>query len=181
MIRPTPRSTRTDTLFPYTTLVRSASRNSFVTEVFRLRHIDAASAVQTCALPICKEGSITANRAANSLVVADYADNIQRVRALITRIDRTNDTTEIVALKNAGAREVAESLQQLAGGSGGAAGANGGATVGSGVVAVAIDSSNSIALRGVPAGVTRLASLARELDHQAASGTEIREMGRAPV
>src|SRR3546814_12830684 len=70
------------------------------------------------------EGSITANRAANSLVVADYADNIQRVRALITRIDRTNDTTEIVALKNAGAREVAESLQQLAGGSGGAAGAN---------------------------------------------------------
>src|SRR3546814_10525321 len=105
------------------------------------------------------EGSITANRAANSLVVADYADNIQRVRALITRIDRTNDTTEIVALKNAGAREVAESLQQLAGGSGGAAGANGGATVGSGVVAVAIDSSNSIALRGDPAGVTRLASL----------------------
>src|SRR3546814_20876555 len=144
MIRPTPRSTRTDTLFPYTTLVRSASRNSFVTEVFRLRHIDAASAVETLKPLVSKEGSITANRAANSLVVADYADNIQRVRALITRIDRTNDTTEIVALKNAGAREVAESLQQLAGGSGGAAGATGGAPGGSGVVPVALGSSHSL-------------------------------------
>src|SRR3546814_14978147 len=78
-------------------------------------------------------------------------------------------------------RSVAESLQQLAGGSGGAAGANGGATVGSGVVAVAIDSSNSIALRGDPAGVPRLASLARELDHQAASGTEIRVLSLKPA
>src|SRR3546814_10583958 len=73
---------------------RAASRNSFVTEVFRLRHIDAASAVETLKPLVSKEGSITANRAANSLVVADYADNIQRVRALITRIDRTNDRTE---------------------------------------------------------------------------------------
>src|SRR3546814_2268025 len=99
MIRPTPRSTRTDTLFPYTTLVRSASRNSFVTEVFRLRHIDAASAVETLKPLVSKEGSITANRAANSLVVADYADNIQRVRALITRIDRSEEhTSELQSL-----------------------------------------------------------------------------------
>src|SRR3546814_13960882 len=93
------RATRTYTLFPDTTLSRA------VTEVFRLRHIDAASAVETLKPLVSKEGSITANRAANSLVVADYADNIQRVRALITRIDRTNDTTEIVALKNAGRSE----------------------------------------------------------------------------
>jgi general secretion pathway protein D len=154
---------------------RAANRNSFVTEVFRLRHIDAASALETLKPLVSKEGSITANRAANSLVVADYADNIQRVRTLIARIDRTNDTTEVVALENAGAREVAESLQQLAGnGSGGATGPNGTAAVGSGVIAVAIDSSNSIALRGDPAGVAKLAALARELDRKAESGTEIR-------
>ncbi|HVJ00012.1 MAG TPA: type II secretion system secretin GspD [Sphingomonas sp.] len=153
---------------------RAASRNSFVTEVFRLRNIDAASAVETLKPLVSKEGSITANRAANSLVVADYADNIQRVRALVARIDRTNDTTEIVALKNAGAREVAESLQKLAGTGGGAGGPGGAAAVGSGVVAVAIDRSNSIALRGDPAGVAKLASLARELDRTAESGTEIR-------
>ena len=154
---------------------RAANRNSFVTEVFRLRHIDATSALETLKPLVSKEGSITANRAANSLVVADYADNIQRVRQLIARIDRTNDATEVVALENAGAREVAESLQQLAGGgAGGATGPNGTAAVGSGVIAVAIDSSNSIALRGDPAGVARLAALARELDRKAESGTEIR-------
>ncbi|MDE0947896.1 MAG: type II secretion system protein GspD, partial [Sphingobium sp.] len=52
---------------------RGASRNSFVTEVFRLRSIDAASALETLRPLVSKEGSVTANRAGNSVVVADYA------------------------------------------------------------------------------------------------------------
>src|SRR3546814_5145291 len=76
MIRRPPRSTRTDTLFPYTTLFRSAdsaagqpsavgraaNRNQFVTEVFRLRSIDAASALETLRPLVSKDGSVTANR-----------------------------------------------------------------------------------------------------------------------
>ncbi len=146
-----------------------ASRNQFVTEVFRLRSIEAASAVETLRPLVSREGSVTANRSGNSLVVADYADNIRRIRALLGRIDSEGAATEVIALKNAGAREIATSLQQLATGGqqGGEAGRNA-------ISVVAIDSSNSLALRGDRGAVSRFAAIARDLDKRAASGTEIR-------
>src|SRR3546814_14142085 len=103
MIRRPPRSTRTYTLFPYTTLFRS-----------RLKHIDAVAAVETLRPLVSPQGSLTANRNANSLVVADFADNIRRIRALADSIDRDTSTSRIVTLQNAGAREIAQALQALA-------------------------------------------------------------------
>lgn len=147
---------------------RAASRNSFVTEVFRLRSIDAASALETLRPLVSRDGSVTANRAGNSVVVADYADNIARIRQVIARIDRDNAATQVVTLTNAGAREIATSLQALVAGGGGEGGAPASAQV------VPIDSSNSIAIRGDAGTVARLAQMARDLDRQAASGTEIR-------
>src|SRR3546814_7940451 len=82
------------------------SSDLFVTEVFRLRSIDAASALETLRPLVSKDGSVTANRAGNSLVVADYADNIVRIRQVIARIDRDMASTQTVMLKNAGAREI---------------------------------------------------------------------------
>ncbi len=144
-----------------------AGRNQFVTEVFRLRSIEAASAVETLRPLVSREGSVTANRAGNSLVVADYADNIRRIRTLLQRIDSEGAATELIALRNAGAREIATSLQQLA---------TGGQTSGAPtpVSVVAIDSSNSIALRGDRGTVARFAAIARDLDKRAESGAEIR-------
>ena len=147
----------------------AANRNSFVTEVFRLRSIDAASALETLRPLVSKEGSVTANRAGNSVVVADYADNVARIRQVIARVDRDTAATQMVVLKNAGAREIATSLQALVtSGGGGENAAPSAATV------VPIDSSNSVAIRGDANTVARLANMARELDRQAASGTEIR-------
>src|SRR3546814_19596724 len=77
-------------------------------------------------------------------------------------------STQTGMLKNAGAREIATSLQALVGSGGGEGGAAAPATV------VPIDSSNSIAIRGDADTVTRLANMARYIDRQAASGTEIR-------
>jgi len=154
-----------------------ASRNSFVTEIFRLRSIDATSAVETIRPLVSREGSVTANRSGNSIVVADYADNLSRIRQVIRDIDRDSTTTRVVPLKNAGAREIATSLQQLVGsGSAGGTGADGAPVAGRGPSAtiVAIDSSNSIALRGDAPTVARLADIALDLDRRAASGTEIR-------
>ena len=148
-----------------------ASANSFITEVFRLRSIDAASAVDTLRPLVSREGAVTANRAGNAVVVADYADNIRRIRELIGRIDRDNAATRVVPLKNAGAREIAVALQSLAGNAPG--GAQGVAT-GPAVSVVAVDSANAIALRGDPGTVARLAEVAQDLDRRAASGSEIR-------
>ena len=146
---------------------RAAAPSQFVTEVFRLRSIDATTAVETLRPLVSREGSMTANRNANSLVVADYADNIRRIRELVRQIDRDSAATQIVTLDNAGAREIATALQGLAGQGGGEGGR-------SPVSVVAIDSSNAIALRGDPTSVARFAAMAKQLDARAQSGAEIR-------
>jgi general secretion pathway protein D len=143
--------------------VSGAARNQFVTEVIRLRSIDAASAVETIRPLVSREGSVTANRAGNSIVVADFADNVRRVRELVRRIDTDNVLTKVIPLRNAGAREIAGSLATLAGTGGNAP-----------LSIVAIDSSNSIALRGDAPTVGRFSNIIADLDKRAAAGSEIR-------
>ena len=143
-----------------------AAQNQFVTEIIRLRHIDAAAAIETLRPLVSAQGSLTANRNANSLVVADFADNIRRIRTLVGQIDRDTRASQIVTLRNAGAREVATALQALAG-----AGVEG---AGPPVTVVPIDSSNAIALRGDATQVARFVQMAGELDARAAAGTELR-------
>ena len=143
------------------------SGNNFVTDVVRLRAIDAATALDTLKPLISPQGSITANRGANSLVIADYADNLRRMRALIAQIDRDSSTTRMIALKNAGAREIASALSTLTTGQAGDRGT-------SGVSVVAVDSGNALLLRGDPSSVSRMAALAEDLDRRAANASEIR-------
>lgn len=143
----------------------SASASQLVTEVFRLRYAQAQDAVETLRPLVSPEGSVTANLNANSIVVADFADNVRRMRALIQQLDRDNSDSEIVALKNAGAREIAESLQALA---------QGGGERGPRVNVVAIDSSDSVAIRGDASEVARFVAMARQLDKEADSQAEIR-------
>lgn len=141
-----------------------AARNSFITEIIRLRAIDAAQAVETVRPLVSREGSVTANAAANSIVVADYADNVRRVKQVLGRIDNDSADTRVIVLRNAGAREIATSLQALS-------------SVGGprGTVAISpIDSSNSIALRGDARAVARFADIIADLDKRAAAGSEIR-------
>lgn len=142
-----------------------APDNALVTEVIRLGSVDAAQAVETLRPLVSAEGSITANQAANSLVVVDYADNMRRIRALVRQIDRDNSSTEMIALNHAGAREIAAALTELV-----PQGAQGGARAS----VVAVDSSNSLLLRGERETLTRLAAMARELDERAAGGSEIK-------
>ncbi len=156
-----------------------SGRDRFVTEVISLGSIDATAAVESLRPLVSREGQLTANRSGNSLIVADYADNVARVKALIRTLDRDRQTVKIVTLKNAGAREIAATLGQLTGG--GSAGGGGGpqaagaAVPGGGAVSiVAIDSSNSVALRGEPGAVARLAAVVADLDARAAAGADVR-------
>jgi general secretion pathway protein D len=143
-----------------------AAQNQFVTEIIRLKHIDAVAAVETLRPLVSPQGSLTANRNANSLVVADFADNIRRIRTLAASIDRDSSTSQIVTLKNAGAREIAAALTALVPAAGEGAKAP--------LAIVPIDSSNAIALRGDQALVARFVSMANDLDAKAAGGTELR-------
>ncbi|PZN92174.1 MAG: type II secretion system protein GspD, partial [Alphaproteobacteria bacterium] len=150
-------------------------RDRFVTQVFRLDSIDAASAVDSLRPLVSREGQVTANRSGNAVIVADYADNVARIRNLIGQIDRNREVNRVIPLKNAGAREIALALNQLGGaGPGSDAGAGAGAPTRGGVSIVAVDSSNAIALRGEAAAVQRLADTIADLDRRAAAGADVR-------
>lgn len=145
---------------------KGAARNQMVTEIVRLSTIDAAQAVETLRPLVSKDGSITANKAGNSLVVVDYADNLARIRALVRSIDRDQSSTRTVMLEHAGAREIATALTQLV-----PAGSDGARSLAS---VVAVDSSNALLLRGDAATIGKLEAMARQLDARAAHGGEIK-------
>lgn len=65
----------------------SAPRNAYVTEIVRLRAIDATSALETVRALVSPQGTVSANRAGNSVVIVDYADNVRRIREVLRRID----------------------------------------------------------------------------------------------
>ena len=139
----------------------------FSTEVFQLRHIDAASAAETIRPLVGAQGQVLANPAGNSLVVADFADNLVRIRALIGRIDVDRAAFEVITLENSSAREIATVLQSVLAPPGG--------QPGQGMVSVTpVDSSNSIVLRGDPSAVARVRPLVEDLDRRARSADDVK-------
>lgn len=139
----------------------------FSTEVFQLRNIDAAAAAETIRPLVGAQGQVLANPGANSVVVADFADNLVRIRALIGRIDVDRTGFEVVTLENSSAREIAAVLQTVLAPPGG--------QPGSGMVSVTpVESSNSIVLRGDPAAMARILPLIGDLDRRAESADDVK-------
>lgn len=139
----------------------------FSTEVFQLRHIDAASAAETIRPLVGPQGQVLANPGANSVVVADFADNLARIRSLIGRIDVDRASFEVVTLQNSSAREIAAVLQSVLTPPGG--------QPGQGMVSVTpVESSNSIVLRGDPSAVARVRPLIEDLDRRAESADDVK-------
>src|SRR3546814_15330152 len=67
MIRRPPRSTRTDTLFPYTTLFRSGFRRAFGDiAILRLRHAGERAAIEGCDGRSARAGILPLNIAQTS-------------------------------------------------------------------------------------------------------------------
>ncbi|MEY3292933.1 MAG: type secretion system protein GspD [Pseudomonadota bacterium] len=139
----------------------------FSTEVFQLRNIDAASAAETIRPLVGAQGQVLANPGANSVVVADFADNLARIRALIGRIDVDRSGFDVVTLENSSAREIAGVLQTVLTPPGG--------QPGQGMVSVTpVESSNSIVLRGDPAAMARIRPLIEDLDRRAESADDVK-------
>ncbi len=139
----------------------------FATEVFQLRNIDAASAAETIRPLVGPQGQVLPNAGANSVVVADFADNLTRIRALIGRIDVDRTGFEVVTLENSSAREIAAVLQIVLAPPGG--------QPGQGMVSVTpVESSNSVVLRGDPSAVARVLPLVEDLDRRAESADDVK-------
>lgn len=140
--------------------------SSFITQVIDLKSIDTQSAIEALRPLVSAQGQITASKTGSAVVIADYADNLARVRSVLKEIDRDRTTMRLITLDNAGAREIAAAIESVSRAAGGAEGA--------GVVSViAVDSSNSVILRGDPDAVSRMAAIVTDLDKRASAGTDV--------
>ncbi|MDP1618225.1 MAG: type II secretion system secretin GspD [Phenylobacterium sp.] len=141
----------------------------FSTQVFRLRNIDAVSAAETLKPLIGRQGVIMPSPRGNLLVVADYADNLTRIRSLLGQVDQDRTLTETVTLRSSSAREIASVVNQVLNPPGADPGSRNGI-----VSLVVVESSNSLILRGEPEAVRPLLDLVRDLDSRAETSGDVR-------
>jgi general secretion pathway protein D len=141
----------------------STAGGQFATEVFRLRTLDPATAADMLKPLVGPQGQVVANARGGAVVVADYADNVRRIRALLAQVDQDRAAVHTVTLTNSSAREIAQVINDLIAGPG----ADGKAGRG-------VESSNSVLLRGDPDAVQKLLPLIADLDRRAESSDDVR-------
>ena len=90
------------------------SSGQIVTQIFRLTHESANSLVPVLRPLISANNTINANTGTNSLVITDYADNLQRLGRIIAALDVSNATgVEVVRLRHAVASDLAPLVARL--------------------------------------------------------------------
>lgn len=141
----------------------------FSTQVFRLRTVDAQTAAETLKPLVGRQGVVLPSRRGNLLVVADYGDNLRRIRTLIGQIDQDRGMTETVTLRSSSAREIGAVINDMLKAPGDEPGARNPL-----VSVVVVESSNSLILRGDPATVRPLLNLIADLDRRAESSGDVK-------
>lgn len=138
----------------------------FATQVFPLRNIDARVAADTLKPLVGRGGVVLATPQGNSVLVADYADNLRRLRGLVQQMDTDRAGIDTVTLRNSSAREIAATVNALYG--------NRGDAVGGVLSVLPVDSSNSVIVRGDPTLVQRVVQTVLELDRRAERSGDVR-------
>ena len=140
-----------------------------ITQVFRLTYESANNLVGVLRPLISPNNTINANPGNNTLVITDYADNLQRIGKIIAAMDTpTAGDVEVIPLKYAVAADIAPLVQRMTdtGGATGGAATPGQLPGGAGGAALQIDSrSNSLLVRAPnPARMASIRALIDKLD-----------------
>ncbi|HNW62790.1 MAG TPA: type II secretion system secretin GspD [Piscinibacter sp.] len=138
--------------------------DQILTQVFKLNHENANNLVPVLRPLISPNNTINANPGNNSLVITDYADNLQRIGKIIAAMDTpAAGEVEVIPLRNAVAADLAPIVQRLSDSSGAAVP---GAPAGGATSSVIADSRNNSLLvkAGSPARMASIRSLVERLD-----------------
>jgi general secretion pathway protein D len=153
----------------------SITGSQIVTQIFRLNYENAGNLVPILRPLISPNNTINVNPGNNSLVITDYADNLQRIARIIAALDISNATdVEIINLRHALASDVAPVLQRLvesstSGGGGVVSPGQGQADTSFRTTILAEPRSNSLIVRAAnPARLNLVRSLAEKLDQAGA-------------
>lgn len=153
------------------------SGGQIVTQIFKLNFENAANLVPVLRPLISPNNTINVNPGNNSLVITDYADNLQRLARIIAAMDVSNASdVEVIPLRNAVATDLAPLVARLIdGGSGPSAvpaAGQGQADTSFKTTLIAEPRSNSLILRAAnPARVAQVRALVAQLDQAPAPGS----------
>jgi len=146
--------------------------NQIVTQIFRLNFESANNLVPILRPLISPNNTINVNPGNNSLVITDYAENLQRMGRIIASMDVANATDlEIIPLRHAIASDLAPLILRLieAGGAG-TAGAGGQPDTSFRTTIAVEGRSNALIVRAAnPARIALVKSLVAKLDQPSSS------------
>ncbi len=153
----------------------AGAANQIVTQIFRLNYETANNLVPVLRPLISPNNTINVNPGNNSLIITDYADNLQRLSRIIAALDISNATdVEISPLKHALASDLAPLVTRLVEASGTGSAPQGQADTSFKTTIIAEPRSNALITRAAnPARLALVKSLVSKLDQptsQNASG-----------
>ncbi|MFM2068149.1 MAG: hypothetical protein RLZZ584_3058, partial [Pseudomonadota bacterium] len=144
------------------------SGDQIITQIFRLQHENANNLVPVLRPLISPNNTINANPGNNSLVITDYADNLNRIARIIATMDTPAATdVEVIPVQHAAAADLQAVVQRFADAS---VAAPGGATGPSGVTVLADARTNTLMVRAPNAArLAMVKALIDKLDRPAGS------------
>jgi len=153
---------------------RSPAGSQIVTQIFRLNYETANNLVPVLRPLISPNNTINVNPGNNSIIITDYADNLQRLARIIASMDVPNASdVDVIPLRHALASDLVVLVNRLIDPGSGAAGAaaQGQADTSFKTTLLAEPRSNSLILRAAnPARAALVRSLVAKLDQPNASG-----------
>ncbi|MCK7593418.1 type II secretion system secretin GspD [Pseudomarimonas salicorniae] len=151
----------------------SSGKDELVTRLITVKHVPAQQLVELLRPLMPQQGHFQAHGSSNSLLITDRAGNVDRLSALIARIDTASDAeVEIIPLRHASAAEVARTLSSFDAPGGAAAAQLNNNTF----KLVADDRTNSVLLSGDKSQRLRYRALIAHLDTPLSSGENTQVM-----
>ncbi len=142
--------------------------SDLVTQIVRLRYVDAREAAANLAQIVGNNGVVSPVRSGNAVILVDTADNVVRLRQVLSALDRDPTIFRTISLNHASAGNIARVVTDLASEisdeqSGGKATFS----------VVPVETSNSLLVRAEPALMRRIESVIAELDRFGETTSEL--------
>lgn len=131
-----------------------------VTEIFRLNSIDPIIALNTLKPLVNRLGRVIAQQNQNFIIVVDYAHNLSRIRGILEEIDKDDSVTRMVTLENTSAADMADTILDLRGRTGGQNTPDPNLTI------VPVGASNMLILKGNQKTITEMTGLISAIDQK---------------
>ena len=133
--------------------------SDLVTQIIRLRYVDAREAAANLAQMIGNNGVVSPVRSGNAVIIVDSADNVLRLRQILAELDKDPTIFRTITLEFASASDVARVVTDLAREISEEQGSSQ-----STVSVVPVEASNSLLVRAEPTLMRRIESVIAELD-----------------